>query len=146
MNLILTIVVLALVIPCLVDRFVHHLRLRTFIRSHRCEPIHRMPQRERILGLDVLKEQIAAIKAHRNLEVVTRRYAEHGSTFSLSMLGQTYINTIDPENIRAVLATRFDDFSVGNRELAWGPMLGKGVFTSDGEKWKHSRVRVKHPR
>jgi hypothetical protein len=56
------------------------------------------------------------------------------------MLGRTFFNTIDPELVKAVLATNFKDFGLGDRHRPFGPLLGRGIFTSDGAQWEHSRV------
>ncbi|KAF7928892.1 uncharacterized protein EAE97_009734 [Botrytis byssoidea] len=48
--------------------------------------------------------------------------------------------SIDPENVKAVLATQFADFDLGPVRIgALWPMLGKGIFTQDGHEWKVTR-------
>ncbi|KAL8807777.1 MAG: hypothetical protein Q9200_004532 [Gallowayella weberi] len=60
-------------------------------------------------------------------------------------MGVNSIYTIDPENVKTVLALKFQDYRLGQRrEDAFVPLLGKGIFTSDGEFWEHSR-RLLHP-
>lgn len=61
-------------------------------------------------------------------------------TWSSTAMGRVFVNTIDPENIKAVLATNFNDFGLGHRLHTFGPLLGKGIFTTDGAHWEHSRV------
>ena len=39
------------------------------------------------------------------------------------------IETKDPENIKAVLATQFNDFSLGTRHGFLYSLLGDGIFT-----------------
>ncbi|MCJ1335542.1 hypothetical protein MMC09_000814 [Bachmanniomyces sp. S44760] len=56
------------------------------------------------------------------------------------MMGTRVFNTIEPENIKTILALRFHDFGLGNRrKQAFSPLLGSAVFNSDGDEWKHSR-------
>ena len=46
----------------------------------------------------------------------------------------------EPENIKALLSTQFDDFELGEKRYrAFSPLLGNGIFTADGEAWRHSR-------
>jgi cytochrome P450 len=45
--------------------------------------------------------------------------------------------TIDPVNIQTILTS--DDWGIGMRRKITFPLLGDGVFTQDGPKWKHSR-------
>lgn len=66
------------------------------------------------------------------------------------MLGKNLIVTKDPENVKAVLSTKFADFGLGERLTAFGPLTGNGIFTSDGSHWENSRVSApgftaKHP-
>jgi len=49
------------------------------------------------------------------------------------VLGKTFVSTIEPENLKSVLATDFKNWRVGNeRKKFLGPLLGEGIFTSDG--------------
>lgn len=51
--------------------------------------------------------------------------------------------TRDPENIKAVLGTQFNDFSLGLRHKQFKVVLGDGIFTLDGAGWKHSRAMLR---
>lgn len=51
--------------------------------------------------------------------------------------------TIDPENVKTVLATSFKDYSLGRRYESFFPLLGNGIFTLSGEGWKHSRAMLR---
>lgn len=59
------------------------------------------------------------------------------------LLGSYAVDTIDPECIQAVLKTQFSDFTVGDRHLQFGPLLGDGIFTQDGAAWKASRALLR---
>ena len=62
----------------------------------------------------------------------------------MKALGSAQIQTAEPENIQAVAATKFDDFGVGPRRGNIGaPFLDRGVFTEDGDFWKHSRALIR---
>ncbi|KAG7664542.1 uncharacterized protein J8A68_001929 [[Candida] subhashii] len=64
-------------------------------------------------------------------------------TFTTYIFGFPVIQTKDPENIKAILATQFEDFSLGLRFKFFKPVLGLGIFTVDGEAWKHSRAMLR---
>ncbi|QWU87126.1 hypothetical protein CA3LBN_001391 [Candidozyma haemuli] len=64
-------------------------------------------------------------------------------TFSLRATGTRRICTRDPENIKAVLGTQFNDFSLGLRHKQFWVVLGDGIFTLDGPGWKHSRAMLR---
>lgn len=51
--------------------------------------------------------------------------------------------TADPENIKALLATQFNDFKLGFRHGHFAPLLGEGIFTLDDEGWKGSRALLR---
>ncbi|KAI0386468.1 cytochrome P450 [Hypomontagnella monticulosa] len=76
-----------------------------------------------------------------------RKYAKHGNTHAIVspvMKTQKGINTVEPENIKTVLATRFDDYKRPDfRSLAAQPMLLPGLFTTDGHIWSRWRAMVK---
>lgn len=114
-----------------------------FKKAHGCKPAHKIPQFERIIGYGLYRIQMNASKEKKILEVGYKRYLDNGITWSGSMMGQTFFNTIDPENVKAILATNFNDFGIGQRHEAFGALLGRGIFTSDGAQWEHSRALVR---
>ncbi|KAH9208668.1 cytochrome P450 [Leptodontidium sp. 2 PMI_412] len=42
-----------------------------------------------------------------------------------------------------MLATKFQDFDLGYRKKALSPLLGQGIFASDGSIWEHSRALIR---
>jgi cytochrome P450 len=72
------------------------------------------------------------------------RYLQTGNTFQSTIFGRSYIFTIDPRNVQTVLALKFKDFDLGdNRNYAFRPLLGHGIFCSDGPTWEHLRALVR---
>jgi len=113
-----------------------------FKRAHGCKPEHKLPQTERFLGLHLFLFQRKAFFNKTLIPIARERFAANGPTFSSVVLGQKLYNTVDPENIKAILATNFADFGLGKRLDTFGSLLGKGIFTSDGTAWEHSRVKI----
>ncbi|KAL2049643.1 hypothetical protein ABVK25_010103 [Lepraria finkii] len=91
------------------------------------------------LALDVVKRGFRAGRQKKLLSLFTDYWGFLGSTVELTILGGTGYATMDPDNIEAVLSTRFEDFHLGPRNLAMSAMIGEGIFTQDGPAWKHSR-------
>lgn len=116
------------------------IRRRRISRAHGCEAPTRLPQAERIIGLGLFKEMQAQTKSKTLLPSTLEQHRELGNTFSGVLLGQGLLITIEPENIKAVLATQFHDFGIGTRYRGMGALLGHGIFSSDGSRWEHSRV------
>jgi hypothetical protein len=52
--------------------------------------------------------------------------------------------TRDPRILKAILSEKFKDFSITEeRGRALGVLLGDGIFTSDGQSWRHSRALLR---
>jgi len=101
-----------------------------FCRKHGCQEMKRLPQSERILGLAALFEVRGVEKSHRVLDYFTEKLAQHGPTFSVQILLNNIMLTSDPENIKTILATQFQDYSVEKRKFLFSPLLGNGIFVS----------------
>ena len=111
-----------------------------FAKAHGCQAPARLPQSERILGWGNFKHQVAMAKEKKLLPGGMKRFDEIGDTYSAITMGRPVILTREPENVKAILATNFKDFGIGARYKVMGALLGKGIFTSDGALWEHSRV------
>lgn len=99
-------------------------------------PVHQ--QKNRLpLGFDQLQRLIKAAEAGREPEEYGDMFVEEGCrTFATTVLGVTFIQTVEPKNVQALLATQFHDFALGKlRRRTFFPLLGNGIFTSDGKTW-----------
>nr|AOE45522.1 CYP52A60 [[Candida] oregonensis] len=77
-------------------------------------------------------------------EFMTSRFVDMGfDTVRLRIAGFNVMTTRDPENIKAILATQFNDFALGIRHKQFKVVLGEGIFTLDGSGWKHSRAMLR---
>ena len=57
------------------------------------------------------------------------------NTVHVKILTRTYIATIEPENLKCVLASDFRNYSLGDeRKAMMKPFLGEGIFTTDGKE------------
>lgn len=90
-------------------------------------------------GIDSFRDLKKAGKEKRFVGRIRELHEQYGTTYLMNILGTKCIFTIEPENIKAVLATQFTDFSFGRRHEVFGPLLGDGIFTLDGAGWSHSR-------
>ncbi|KAH8825509.1 cytochrome P450 [Flagelloscypha sp. PMI_526] len=74
-------------------------------------------------------------------QAVGELFEKYGYTFNIQRLGGEIMTlTAEPDHLKAILATQFDNFVLGEaRYRAFHPFLGDGVFTSDGEMWKMHR-------
>lgn len=61
-------------------------------------------------------------------------------TVEFTLARQRFIFTADPENVKAILATQFQDYGKGEPfHQDWKEFLGDSIFTTDGKKWYDSR-------
>ena len=93
------------------------------------------------------------------MELFLFHFQDVGSTLEQKFLGTVAYGTIDPENIEAMLSSKFAgwsrgklidfeadediDFGYGLRRQIFFPRLGDGIFTQDGPPWKHSREMLR---
>ena len=60
------------------------------------------------------------------------------------MVNVRVIFTADPENIKAILATQFDDYGKGpNFHKEWQEFLGDSILTTDLKQWHDSRQMIR---
>ncbi|KXH68204.1 cytochrome P450 [Colletotrichum salicis] len=65
-------------------------------------------------------------------------------TFEVALMGSRTIFTADPENIRAMLATQFNDFGKGQRfRTDWFELMENSIFNIDDDAWHTSRQRLR---
>lgn len=96
------------------------------------------------LGIDRLWLASQAHKNNKGLELWTSMFKNWANprrplTFESRLGGNTVIFTIDPENLKAVLARQFSDFGKGGRFQHLSPFLGDSIFINDGEAWSSAR-------
>ncbi|KAH8593613.1 n-alkane-inducible cytochrome P450 [Bisporella sp. PMI_857] len=95
-------------------------------------------------GMFNLLEMVAAARENRFLELIRGWHLQYGKTYQTTIGGRTVIMTIEPKNVQAVLAVKFADFDLGHyRNKAVSPLLGRGIFATDGSAWEHSRALVR---
>ncbi|EXJ95308.1 hypothetical protein A1O1_00428 [Capronia coronata CBS 617.96] len=104
-------------------------------------------------GLDFPVHSTLAILRNQALEFWEWIYEHTGTsqsgtgsyTTELRILADgRVIFTADPENIKAILATQFQDFGKGEEfHKEWKAFLGDSIFTTDGQQWHNSRQLIR---
>ncbi|KAL4913284.1 cytochrome P450 [Aspergillus aurantiobrunneus] len=118
-------------------------------RQWACASLPRYPTD--MVGINTLKEALQADKdkeiplmLQRRVEKLSAREKRLVTTFRIRQMGRENIFTCDHTNVQALLATKFKDFELGpGRRYTLHPMLGTGIFTSDGEAWSRSRALLR---
>ena len=109
-----------------------------------CEAYPKYPHEDRIWGYDLIRLRQRAGKDGKLMALYEKQFAAYGKTWEENFLGARVINTMQPENIQQVATASFGDYArnAGGKNVGW-PFLGKGITTTDGEDWRHSRGLVK---
>ncbi|CAF9926024.1 MAG: hypothetical protein ALECFALPRED_003339 [Alectoria fallacina] len=99
-------------------------------------------------GVDILYRTIR--HSHNNTDIDFWEWLfawspnKHSKTVEVGLARQRWIFTADPGNIKAILATQFQDFGKGKRfHEDWKPFLGDSIFTTDGQQWHDSRQLIR---
>ncbi|KAH7322504.1 putative cytochrome P450 [Stachybotrys elegans] len=126
----------------IVNSLLRHFSARRMSSLHGCQPIHAVYP-SRWLGVSFIFDNARHFQERNYLQALTRQFQNVGWTHEVRMLGGASIWTIEPENLKVMLSIRFKDYSLGNRTEVMGPLLGRGVFVTDGEEWQHSRALLR---
>ncbi|QMW36691.1 hypothetical protein AFCA_013178 [Aspergillus flavus] len=119
------------------------LNRRQFARRCGCQPVARSFSKDPFLGLDTIPGTIRAIRQHRVLGRSCEIFRAYGNTFTVKELHQSAIVTIEHENIQAVLSLNFKDYTLRHRLELFMPLLGRGIFNTDGQHWASSRALIR---
>lgn len=111
-------------------------------RWHKCGSVPKNGSKP--LGIPITARVLAKVRQEKLLQFVATAELKRSRKTSLRQgLGKWYVATRDPENIKAVLSTKFNDFSLKERGSRMRHVIGDGIFTQDGAPWKHSRDMLK---
>lgn len=99
-------------------------------------------------GIDVVLRSVSHTNADTDLDFWHWLFGwspnKRSKTVEVSLARERFIFTADPENIKAVLATQFEDYGKGKPfHDDWKDFLGDGIFTTDGELWQRSRQLIR---
>ena len=113
-------------------------------RANSCEDPPKYPHKDPIWGLDLFYAQKRAGEQRIWLSTSKRLFRENGKTYEINLLGQRVIHTMDPRNIQTAWANNFKDWGLQPlREGLAVPFYDKGINTTDGEFWQHSRALIR---
>lgn len=95
--------------------------------------------------IDLIIRAIRDTMAHRNMESWLRWFnASAKWTVEAAPGGRRVVFTADPENIKAILATQFNDYGKGKPfHDEWKDFLGDSIFTTDLDMWHASRQLIR---
>ncbi|KAL9588132.1 MAG: hypothetical protein Q9203_003058 [Teloschistes exilis] len=141
---------LFVILSCLVGWYLlHAVRIRSkhrndleLARANGCQSPPRLLN-QRPFGVDRLEQIFRANAESRLMELFLFHFRLWGTTLEQIFLGSRAYGTIEPANLEAILSTNFQDWSMGPRRKVMFPLFGDGIFTQEGDAWKHSRELLK---
>ncbi|KAK7751173.1 hypothetical protein SLS62_006857 [Diatrype stigma] len=110
-----------------------------------CQPAPTL-RSQNLIGNSILRESLRAQKADRGPQYIVEKMdsvAPGCNTLRVPILDYEIFVTRDPENARALFSSPADFDISAVRQASWMPLLGRGIFTSRGETWKHSRTLLR---
>lgn len=129
---------------CLLHGTVLAVRRSKVIRQHNCKPPPAVPQRDPLFGFDLVFEVLLSMRKRKRNSSLEEMFKKYGSTFQTRVYNTQKIFTIEPRNLQTVFATDFDSWGVEPvRLFFFEPFVGRGVMTTDGPSWQHSRDLIK---
>lgn len=114
-------------------------------RLNGCQPAAVYPHRDPILGIDFLRTSVKALREYRLLELWDAVLAAHRGTCWYNAVGRWMLLTSEPDNIKAILSTHFDDWPMKSLRqkvsvLTLGPYA---IFSVNGPEWHHARAMIR---
>lgn len=125
------------------QRLFSSLSLQRTAKARGCELPALYPHKDPVFGIDYVVRNVRALRGGRFLDAVSECYARVGSTYATRVMNKLVVHTVDPDNVKTILALNFKDYELGLRINIMGPLLGKGIFVTDGEDWAHSRALLR---
>ena len=117
---------------------------RAMIKKYDCKPLkgsadlNSFPNN--FIGLKTIRETIKASKEHRLMDNTKNQFSTNGNTYQKRQMFTSFVQTIDPENLKTIMAVNFKDWELSTRRKnTFIPLLGHGIFTTDGAAWHRSR-------
>ncbi|KAF2671178.1 cytochrome P450 alkane hydroxylase-like protein [Microthyrium microscopicum] len=100
-------------------------------------------------GLDIAYSSLMSLLRNETVEHIgwiMKKFGNknHPYTVEFQVAGQRIVMTADHENIKAILATQFNDYGKGPKfNEDFHDFLGDSIFTTDGEIWHNSRQLIR---
>lgn len=104
--------------------------------QHNAKSHYRVNQRKNILGISLLYE------SWKHPIPGLMKTALMGDIVSFSMMGESMVQINHPALIRQVLIDNHKNYRKTKGYIRFEPVIGRGLFTSNGEKWKQDRQKI----
>ncbi|GKT62676.1 cytochrome P450 [Colletotrichum tofieldiae] len=115
------------------------------MKARNCGEAPVYPHTDPVFGSDWVRASLARQREHGLLEWWQTVFDKLGDTWWVKTPMAWVLMTSEPENLKAVLASSFEDFPItGPRKEAVLPILGPdAIFTANGEVWHGARAMMR---
>ncbi|GKT42665.1 cytochrome P450 [Colletotrichum spaethianum] len=115
------------------------------MRARNCGEVPVYPHMDPIFGSDWVRASLARQRDHGLLEWWQTVFDKLGHTWWFKTPTAWMLMTSEPENLKAILASSFEDFPItGPRREAVLPILGPdAIFVANGEGWHGARAMMR---
>ena len=129
-----------LLLLCFQKAYLYFKRL-AIRRRHKCQPPPSTASKDPFLGLDSVYRMLQSVRQNRRNLFLKEQLDSFGYTFQSKLFGRSEIFTAEPQNLEAILDKDFENFGVEPMRLfVFEPLIGRGLMTTDGAHWAHSRA------
>ncbi|KAH6605190.1 hypothetical protein Trco_006897 [Trichoderma cornu-damae] len=114
-------------------------------RVNRCKVGNVYPHRDPIFGLDLLRVTAKALKEYRLLQMWDDLLHNFGGTYWFNAMGKWMVLTSEPENFKAILSTRFEDWPMKStrQQISVFTLGPHAIFAVNGPEWHHARAMIR---
>ncbi|KAG6261874.1 hypothetical protein E4U47_008086 [Claviceps purpurea] len=134
-------ILLALVLRCVVNRLDENRRLKR-LGNHGIDVSTWMP-----FGLDIIYRSVQALQTNATMDIWRGFFLggrRNCATVEARIINERVVFTVDPNNIKAILASQFSDYGKGKAfHDEWHEFLGDSIFATDGASWQNSRQMLR---
>ncbi|KAF2803064.1 putative cytochrome P450 alkane hydroxylase [Mytilinidion resinicola] len=135
-----------LILSLVATLILSHFRQHTRADGEGCKPPPSYPHIDPIFGLDSLilcLRNLQRGNLMNHLDNTFKRIQGGVYTYSTNFLGSRVIYTIEPENVKTIFATRYEDYGQSQTRKDALAIFGPGIFTLDGAQWQASRALLR---
>lgn len=138
-------VVLGLIVYTLVPMYVFDLVYAVKMRAAGCKPAAYYKHRDPIFGVDWVLRMLRGLKACEALQIIQQCFETIGHTFVVKPFGEYVVMTDEPENIKAILSTNFEDWPLAGPRLhtVLGVLGPNSIFSANGKAWQKARAMLR---
>ncbi|KAJ7573580.1 cytochrome P450 [Mycena floridula] len=95
-------------------------------------------------NFEILNKLRSSLLNDYPLEIFQEWSEQYGRILSFTIFSESRFFTTEPQHVKAILATQFQNFEKGlELNKQWKSLMGDGIFATDGDMWKFHRAMTR---